>query len=244
MPHCGMGNVVNMTGMRVLPAKQTVVWQALNDPAILKASIPGCQELQAEEGDRMRAVAAVKVGPITARFAGRVVLLDLDPPHAYRIEGEGEGGAAGFAKGGARIRLEPEGDNTRLTYTVEAQVGGKLAQLGARMVDATAKQMADAFFARFETALIDREKGNAAPQDAQTPAPAAEIPIWSVLPIKWIAAAGGGILTLAAAILLARKRPRTVALGSAGGEPIVIDRTMLADLRMLQELRRRIGQVE
>jgi carbon monoxide dehydrogenase subunit G len=236
---------VNMTGEQVLPASIETVWQALNDPLVLKASIPGCQELQVEGGNRMRAVAAVKVGPITARFAGRVALLDLDPPNGYRIEGEGEGGAAGFAKGGATIRLSREGAATRLTYTVDAQVGGKLAQLGARMVDATAKQMSDAFFARFAKEI-------AAPLEADRPAikvpdstPPVEIPLGSLVPIRWLAAAGGGVVAVLAAILFARRRPQRALLpvATATGEPLVIDAALLADLQMLQSLRRRMGKV-
>ncbi len=138
-----------MTGERRIPAPRLKVWTALNDPAVLKSCIPGCESLEKTDGDQMKATAAVKIGPISARFTGKVQLLDLDPPNAYRIEGEGQGGVAGFAKGGAAVRLTDDGDFTVLTYDVKAQVGGKIAQLGARLIDATAKQMADAFFNRF-----------------------------------------------------------------------------------------------
>ncbi len=142
---------MDMTGDRRIPATREAVWTALNDPAVLKVCIPGCESLErTPEGDLV-ATAAIKIGPIAARFSGRVQLLDLDPPNSYRIAGEGQGGVAGFAKGGAVVQLSGEGEQTLLHYDVKAQVGGKIAQLGARLIDATAKQMADAFFNRFVT---------------------------------------------------------------------------------------------
>src|SRR4051812_43316576 len=140
---------MEMTGERRIPAPRQVVWEALNDPDILKASIPGCQSLEKLADDQMKATAAVKVGPISARFTGTVHLTDIDPPNGYRISGEGQGGVAGFAKGGANVGLADDGSDTLLNYAVNAQVGGKLAQLGGRLIDASAKQMADQFFDRF-----------------------------------------------------------------------------------------------
>lgn len=140
---------MDMTGERRIPAPRQTVWDALNNPEVLKASIPGCESLEKTEDDKMQATAAVKVGPISARFNGKVQLSDIDPPNSYTISGEGQGGVAGFAKGGAKVVLTDEGPVTLLTYQVNAQVGGKLAQLGGRLIDATAKQMADAFFDRF-----------------------------------------------------------------------------------------------
>jgi carbon monoxide dehydrogenase subunit G len=140
---------MDMTGERRIPAPREKVWAALNDPAVLKACIPGCETLDKTSDTDMNGIVAMKVGPISARFSGRVQLTDLNPPTSYRIVGEGAGGAAGFAKGGADVRLTEDGAFTVLDYTVQAQVGGKIAQLGARLVDATAKQMADAFFSRF-----------------------------------------------------------------------------------------------
>jgi carbon monoxide dehydrogenase subunit G len=125
------------------------VWEALNDPEVLKASIPGCDSLEKLSDTQMKATAGVKLGPISARFTGNVTLSDIDPPNSYRISGEGQGGVAGFAKGGAMVTLTDDAADTLLSYTVNAQVGGKLAQLGARLIDASAKQMADAFFDRF-----------------------------------------------------------------------------------------------
>jgi uncharacterized protein len=155
-------NGMDMTGERRIPAPRGKVWDALNDPAILKASIPGCDSLEKTSDHEMKASASVKIGPISARFAGRVELSDIDPPNGYTISGEGQGGVAGFAKGGAKVALADDGSDTLLTYNVNAQVGGKIAQLGARLIDASAKQMADAFFDRF-TAIL-------------TPAPAAPVP--------------------------------------------------------------------
>ena len=140
---------MDMTGERRIPAPRQTVWEALNDPEVLKASIPGCESLEKLADDQMKATAAIKVGPISARFSGKVQLTDINPPNSYRISGEGQGGVAGFAKGGANVALTDEGADTLLSYQVNAQVGGKLAQLGGRLIDATAKQMADAFFDRF-----------------------------------------------------------------------------------------------
>jgi carbon monoxide dehydrogenase subunit G len=148
---------MDMTGERRIPAPRQTVWEALNNPAVLKASIPGCESLEKTSDNEMRAAAAVKIGPIAARFTGKVHLLDLDPPNGYRIEGEGQGGVAGFAKGGATVKLAEDGAITVLTYDVKAQVGGKIAQLGARLIDASAKQMADAFFNRFVAEVSARE---------------------------------------------------------------------------------------
>lgn len=140
---------MDMTGERRIPAPRGTVWEALNNPDVLKASIPGCESLEKLADDQMKATAAIKVGPISARFTGKVQLTDIDAPNGYRISGEGQGGVAGFAKGGANVALTDDGADTLLKYQVNAQVGGKLAQLGGRLIDATAKQMADAFFDRF-----------------------------------------------------------------------------------------------
>ena len=167
---------MDMTGDRQIPAPRDKVWAALNDPEVLKASIPGCESLEKLADNELRATAAVKIGPIAARFTGKVQLLDLDPPNSYRIAGEGQGGVAGFAKGGAVVHLVEEGAFTLLHYDVKAQVGGKIAQLGARLIDASAKQMADAFFDRFAA-----EVGGAPPVELAAAAPAAAPPQVSLL---------------------------------------------------------------
>ena len=158
---------MDMTGERRIEAPRQAVWQALNDPEVLKASIPGCESLEKLSDTDMKATAAVKIGPISARFSGTVHLTDIDPPNGYTIGGEGQGGVAGFAKGGAKVHLEDAGAGTLLRYEVNAQVGGKIAQLGARLIDASAKQMADAFFDRFSKQVAP----------APTPAPAPAVPI-------------------------------------------------------------------
>ena len=140
---------MDMTGERRISAPRQVVWDGLNDTAVLQASIPGCKSLEKLSDTDLKAVASIKIGPIAASFTGKVQLLDLDPPNSYRIAGEGQGGVAGFANGGAKVTLTDDGAGTLLRYEVKAQVGGKIAQLGARLIDATAKQMADQFFDRF-----------------------------------------------------------------------------------------------
>jgi uncharacterized protein len=169
---------MDMTGERRIPAPRQIVWEALNNPEVLKISIPGCESLEKLADDQMRATAAVKVGPISARFTGKVQLTDINPPNGYRISGEGQGGVAGFAKGGANVALADDGADTLLSYQVNAQVGGKLAQLGGRLIDATAKQMADAFFDRFSAqvqAMSPPATQPAAPQPA-APQPGAPQP--------------------------------------------------------------------
>ena len=140
---------MRMSGEQRIPAAQQVVWEALNDPEVLRRSIPGCESVERTGDNQLAAAVTAKIGPVKARFNGKITLDDIDPPRGYRLSGEGEGGAAGFVKGGATVRLEPDGDATRLKYEVEATVGGKLAQIGSRLVDAAARKMADDFFTRF-----------------------------------------------------------------------------------------------
>jgi carbon monoxide dehydrogenase subunit G len=140
---------MEMSGEKRIDAPRHKVWAGLNNPEILKASIPGCQELEKVSDTEMKAKVLAKVGPVKATFTGDVTLSNIDAPSSYTISGEGKGGVAGFAKGGADVSLEEDGHATVLRYTAKAQVGGKLAQLGARLIDATAKQMADQFFAAF-----------------------------------------------------------------------------------------------
>jgi len=141
-----------MQGSRRIAASRAVVWAALNDAEVLKASIPGCQELTGSPEDGFAAVVKQKVGPVSATFKGKVTLADVVPLTSYMISGEGKGGA-GFAKGGAAVVLADDGDGTLLTYDVKATVGGKLAQLGSRLIDGFAKKMADTFFENFQVAV-------------------------------------------------------------------------------------------
>jgi carbon monoxide dehydrogenase subunit G len=217
---------MDMTGERRIPAPRTVVWDALNDPDVLKASIPGCESLEKTGDDQMKATASVKVGPISARFNGKVQLTDIDPPNGYRISGEGQGGVAGFAKGGANVTLADDGPDTLLSYTVNAQVGGKLAQLGGRLIDATAKQMADAFFDRFsaqvkpvapstEQALSPPAAEQVASHTMAEPVavavhqvPPSAVSVWALVPREpfglplafWL---GGGVFALMVLLILA-----------------------------------------
>ena len=144
---------MTMTGEVQLPAARETVWQKLNDPEVLKACIPGCEELNKTSDTQFQAVATQKIGPVKARFKGIVNLTDLDPPNGYKISGQGDGGVAGFAKGGATVALSDKDGGTLLTYTVEAQIGGKLAQLGQRLINGAAKKVADEFFANFAKAV-------------------------------------------------------------------------------------------
>ncbi|ODN72229.1 SRPBCC family protein [Methylobrevis pamukkalensis] len=139
---------MDMTGEYRIPASRDAVWAALNDPDTLKACIPGCESLE-RDGEALVAAVVAKIGPVKAKFAGKVTFEDVDPPNGYTISGEGSGGVAGFAKGGAAVRLAEDGADTILTYTAKAQVGGKLAQLGSRLIDSTARKMADDFFGAF-----------------------------------------------------------------------------------------------
>jgi len=144
---------MNMSGEYQLAASPEAVWEKLNDPETLKTSIPGCEQLDKLSDTEFQAVATVKIGPVKARFKGKVHLTDLNPPHSYKISGEGEGGVAGFAKGGATVALAPKDGGTLLSYNVEAQIGGKLAQLGQRLVNGAAKKVADDFFKNFAAAV-------------------------------------------------------------------------------------------
>ncbi len=141
---------MQMNDSQRIPASKEKVWAALNNPEILKQCIPGCQSLEMTAPNEMTATVVLKVGPVKATFGGKVTLSDLDPPNSYRISGEGSGGIAGFAKGGATVRLtEESSDVTILTYEVDAQIGGKLAQLGGRLIDSNARKLAGEFFASF-----------------------------------------------------------------------------------------------
>ncbi len=146
---------MDMVGKVDLRAPRPLVWQALNDPIVLKACIPGCEELERAGDAGFAATAVLKVGPIKARFKGKVQLLDIIEPQGYTISGEGQGGIAGFAAGTAKVQLEASGPAaTELTYYTEAKVGGKLAQLGARLINSTAKKLAKEFFERFRVEVM------------------------------------------------------------------------------------------
>lgn len=141
---------MKMTGTQVIDAPRSVVWKGLNDPKILKQCIPGCESVDAQSPTEMTAVAVIKLGPVKASFTGNVTLSDLNPPESYRISGQGQGGLAGFANGGATVKLtELSATQTQMDYDVDAQIGGKLAMLGSRLIDATAQSLAGQFFTKF-----------------------------------------------------------------------------------------------
>jgi uncharacterized protein len=161
---------MDMNGERLIPAPKQVVWAALNDPEILRACIPGCDGLEKTSDTEMTATASVKLGPVAAKFSGKLTLSDLDPPNGYKLSGEGRGGPAGFAKGAAEVRLADAPEGTLLSYTVSAQVGGKIAQVGGRLIDATAKSMTDQFFKSF-AAQIEAQAATAQAATVSTPRP-------------------------------------------------------------------------
>ena len=144
---------MTMNGEVQLPATRDKVWAMLNDPEVLKSCVPGCEQLDKNSESEFQAIATIKIGPVKARWKGKIRLLDLDPPNSYRISGEGEGGVAGFAKGNAKVSLTDKDGGTLLSYDVEAQIGGKLAQLGQRLINSAAKKTADDFFANFAVAV-------------------------------------------------------------------------------------------
>jgi len=193
---------MDMQGSRALAVTQQQAWDALNDPEALRACIPGCDKFESTAENQYAVGVAVKVGPLAARFGGKVSLSDVKPPDSYTISFEGQGGAAGFAKGNAKVTLVPQGTGCELAYTVHAQVGGKIAQLGQRLVDGAAKSMAEDFFKRFDAEMQRRypEAYAVAAAAAQAGATAAAKPGGAKIPVwAWIA---GAVLLLAALWLL------------------------------------------
>jgi carbon monoxide dehydrogenase subunit G len=174
---------MELQGERLIPADVQRTWNALNDPAILKACIPGCESVERTGENSYESVVAVKVGPVGARFKGKINMTNVDAPKSYTINFDGQGGAAGFGKGAADVSLVAEGSSTRLSYQARASVGGKMAQIGSRLVDAAAQKMTEDFFTRFEQALAPPA---AAPAGAApVPAAGAGVPTW----VWWVVAA-------------------------------------------------------
>ena len=155
-PHLEKQNPMELTGSQNLPVSQQVAWDALNDPEILKASITGCEALTRTSDTEFAAAVTAAIGPVKAKFKAKLTLSDVVAPNSYKIRFDGQGGAAGFGKGEARVNLVPEGATTRLDYTAQANVGGKLAQIGSRLVDAASKKLADEFFTKFNAELKRR----------------------------------------------------------------------------------------
>ena len=151
---------MEMKGEQLVPAPQRVVWDALNDPEMLKACVPGCESITLTGENEYQVLMVARVGPVSAKFKGKLTLLDIKPPDSYSLSFEGQGGAAGFAKGGAQVRLTTEGEDTKLAYDVKASVSGKLAQIGSRLVDAAAKKVADDFFRNFNEKVAAQHGGD------------------------------------------------------------------------------------
>ena len=148
---------MEMTGEQLIPASQQDTWKALNDPEVLKACVPGCESITLVNENEYQVQMTARVGPVSAKFRGRLSLFDIKPPTSYSLAFEGQGGPAGFAKGAAQVRLVPEKDQTKLIYDVKASVGGKLAQIGSRLIDAAAKKVADDFFRNFNERMSAAE---------------------------------------------------------------------------------------
>ena len=149
---------MEMTGEQLVPAPQQAVWDALNDPEMLKACVPGCESIEPAGENAYQVLMVARVGPVSAKFKGKLTLSDIHPPQSYSLAFEGQGGPAGFAKGGAKVSLSPQNSQTRLAYDVKASVGGKLAQIGSRLVDAAAKKVADDFFRNFNEKVAAQQR--------------------------------------------------------------------------------------
>ncbi len=184
---------MEMTGDQLIPAPRAKVWAALNDPEILRQCITGCDSLTKTSDTEFEAAVTVKLGPVKAKFKGKVALSDIDPPNGYTISGEAQGGvAAGFGKGGAKVSLTDEAGGTRLSYSVNAQVGGKLAQIGARLIDATAAKMADEFFSSFNAKVAGAEAAATPASDTATLSSATPKPLMAPEIADQMPEPGGG----------------------------------------------------
>lgn len=183
---------MDMQASRQLAVTQQQAWDALNDAEVLKLCIPGCDKVEATEPGRYMVGVAVKIGPVSARFNGKITLSDMNPPNSYTLTFDGQGGGAGFGKGTAKVTLAPNDAGCELGYTVHAQVGGKIAQLGQRLVDGAAKSMAEDFFKRFDEEMQRRFPPAVAAVPAPLPVstPGAKLPMW-----VWVA--GAAVLLLA-----------------------------------------------
>jgi carbon monoxide dehydrogenase subunit G len=170
---------MDMHGEQRIPAPQQKVWEALNDPEILKDCIPGCESLEKVSDTEHRVALTAAVGPVKAKFKGKMLLTDLNPPDSYRLRFEGQGGVAGFAKGEADVALKPDTDATLMNYQVKAQVGGKLAQVGSRLIDAAAKKVAHDFFSAFNERVAPAAEAAGERAPAGAAAPSGGVPVWA-----------------------------------------------------------------
>ena len=194
---------MDMQGSRQLAITQQQAWTALNDPAVLKTCIPGCDKVEPTGENQYAIGMSLKIGPVSAKFSGKITLTDIMPPESYKLSFEGQGGPAGFGKGSAAVKLTPNADGCDLSYTANASVGGKIAQLGQRLIDGAAKSMAEDFFKRFDQEMQRQHPDAYAAkmvmgdvgQDAKTVAKQAAVPVW-----VWVV--GAGVLAVAAFLLM------------------------------------------
>jgi uncharacterized protein len=195
---------MEMSGEERIPASQADTWAALNDPEMLKACVPGCETIDRLAENEYQVMMVARIGPVSAKFKGKLVLSDLNPPHAYAIAFEGQGGAAGFGKGSAQVQLAPDGEGTKLSYQVKASVGGKIAQIGSRLVDAAARKIAQDFFAAFNEKVAALHGAPAAAAHAEhhpEPVPRdPDLPTVSDASLAFLAA--GSLVVCAVALLV------------------------------------------
>jgi uncharacterized protein len=195
---------MEMSGEERIPASQADTWAALNDPEMLKACVPGCETIDRLAENEYQVLMVARIGPVSAKFKGKLALSELNPPHSYAIAFEGQGGAAGFGKGSAQVQLAPDGGGTRLSYQVKANVGGKLAQIGSRLVDAAARKISQDFFAAFNekvAALHGAPAGEAHAEHQAEPVPRdPDLPTVSDASLAFLAA--GALVVCAVALLV------------------------------------------
>ena len=195
---------MEMKGEQLVPASQASTWAALNDPEILKVCVPGCESIERVTDNEYAVLMTARIGPVAAKFKGKLTLSDLKPPQSYSIAFEGQGGVAGFGKGGAQVQLSPEPDGTRLTYQVKANVGGKLAQIGSRLVDAAARKLANDFFTAFNENVASLHSAAAHDEHAEHhPEPVPRDPDLPDLPQSSLAFFAAGALVVFVVALIA-----------------------------------------
>ena len=192
---------MDMQGSRQLAVTQQQAWDALNDPEVLKVCIPGCEKIEATGENQYAVTNAIKIGPVAARFNGKIRLTDIDAPNGYSLLFDGQAGAAGFGKGTAKVSLTPQGDGCELAYSVNAQVGGKIAQVGQRLIDGVAKSMAEDFFKRFDEEMQRRFPAPVIPEESTASAtPASAQSASKPLP-WWVWVAAAAVLAVGYAIM-------------------------------------------
>ncbi|MDP3355367.1 MAG: carbon monoxide dehydrogenase subunit G [Polaromonas sp.] len=191
---------MDMQGSRPLAVTQQQAWDALNDPAVLKACIPGCDKVEATGENQYAIAMALKIGPVSAKFPGKITLSDINPPASYKLSFDGQGGVAGFGKGSAEVVLAPNDDGCELSYTVHASVGGKVAQLGQRLIDGAAKSMAEDFFKRFDEEMQRQHPESYAAKmvmgEIETDTPPLAAPAKAAIPL-WVWVVGAAVLAVA-----------------------------------------------